>query len=81
LQGVVAAQLAPIVSTVFEMRDAFKSPNWLAIAAPEPPPDDPELCTVHALAEPQPYRFAPATASDLKNNCPTWQVDGRLVPI
>jgi hypothetical protein len=36
---VLAEQLVPIVRTVALVRVTAKSPNWLAIEAPAPPPE------------------------------------------
>jgi hypothetical protein len=39
MHGVVTEQLAPIVSTVALVLTTAKSPNWLAMVAPEPLPE------------------------------------------
>lgn len=67
-----------MVSTVLEVRVTCRSPSWLVIVAGVPA--SAPFWADHALVAVQPYRFDPAVASDLKNNCPVWQLAGRVVP-
>jgi hypothetical protein len=48
---------------------------------PLPPPLPPPPSTAHEFVATQPYRFEPAAALVLKNNCPTLQVAGSAVPV
>jgi hypothetical protein len=53
LQGVVAEQFAPIVNTVALVLVTAKSPNWLAIDAPDPLPPEADS-SVHPFSAVQP---------------------------
>jgi len=79
LHGVVTEQFAPIVNTVPLLLTAAKSPNWLAIDAPEPPLPGVDS-SVHPFSDVQPYKLAPAGALSRKNIWPALQTDGKLAP-
>ena len=78
LQGEEAKQVAPIVNTVALVLVTAKSPNWLAVEAPDPLPG--RVSSVHAFSDVQPNTFAPAGALSIKNISPTAQTDGKVVP-
>ena len=86
LQGVVEEQPEPMVTVPLES-DVLKSPSWDANEAPVPEPVPPPVplpplpaSKLHTFAAVHAYRLTPAAAAELKNNWPTWQVEGSAVP-